>query len=78
MAFKVYRELRQIGLVTSVPAVLFIGPVVGLLIGRWLDQKFVSAPVFTAIFVFLGFVAAAREVTAILRMISKENEKNEK
>lgn len=72
---KVYRELRQIGLLTSIPMILLIAPLIGFFIGHWVDRRFASGVIFTGFFTLLGFIAAAREITAIIQRISRENGK---
>jgi ATP synthase protein I len=73
-----YNRARQIGLLTSIPFLMGVPPVVGLLIGRYLDKKISSAyPVFTIIFMLLGFAAGVREVVLALRKANAPD-RNEK
>ncbi len=67
------RQLKQIGGLTAVPIILLVGPVVGYFIGDWLDRKFQIFPWCTVIFLILGFVAAGREVSRMLKEILRED-----
>ena len=70
-----HSQVRQLGILTTVPVILLAGPAVGFFIGGWIDRKAHSYPWVTFIFTVLGFVAAAREITRLLQEISKDEEK---
>ena len=72
----VYSQVKQLGVLTTIPIILLIGPVIGLFIGKWIDHKAHSYPWFTILFVFLGFFAAGREIARILQMVQKEYNQN--
>lgn len=65
--------LKQIGVLTTVPMLLVLGPVLGFALGGWIDRKFHIYPWFTIIFVALGFVASVREIMRILKEITDED-----
>lgn len=65
--------LKKLGVLTTVPIFLLLGPLVGFLIGHWLDRKTHLYPWFTVIFVVLGFIASGREVVRLLKEIAKDN-----
>ena len=44
-----------------------VPPIAGLLIGRFLDKKFNAYPVFTIVFMLLGFAAGVREVALVIK-----------
>ena len=78
------RDLRQVSLLATVPAMLVAAPLVGFFIGKWLDTKFDSEPTAMTIGVILGFASAGLEVyylvkksSAIEREKEKEKEKDE-
>jgi ATP synthase protein I len=62
-----YRFARQAGMLGTIPFLLAIPPVAGVFIGRWIDGKAGTAPVFLIVFVILGFVAGIREVANVLK-----------
>lgn len=62
-----YNWARQMGLLTTIPFLMAGPPIVGLLIGRYLDKRFDAYPVLTIIFLLLGFVAAVREVALVMK-----------
>jgi ATP synthase protein I len=68
-----YKAVRQAGLLTTIPALLTVAPLVGFFIGRFLDRKFNTDPVLTVVFLVLGFVAAARQVAWILKTANRDD-----
>ena len=72
-----FRQIRQVGVLTTIPIILLIGPTVGYFLGSWLDRKFHIYPWFTIILVGLGFAASGREVMRLLQEIAK-SESSEK
>ncbi len=69
MANRRFSSLRQLGLLTSIPALLVVAPLIGLGLGTLVDRKFHVAPWGTIVGLILGFVAAVREIRAILRRV---------
>lgn len=67
--------MRQVGLLTTIPLLLAVSPIIGYLIGRFLDRKFHTDPILSIIFLVLGFVAGARQVASVVRKASKDYEK---
>lgn len=70
-----YSQVKQLGVLTTVPIILLVGPAVGYFIGAWIDRKAHIYPWVTIILTALGFIAAAREITRLLKQILKD-EKN--
>jgi len=64
-----YSQLKQLGVLTTIPIILLVGPIIGFVIGGWIDRKAHIYPWFTIIFVALGFVAAGREIAHLLKVI---------
>jgi ATP synthase protein I len=62
-----YNWARQMGLLSTIPFLMAVPPIAGLLIGRYLDKRFNAYPVLTIIFLLLGFAAGVREVTLVIR-----------
>ena len=62
-----YRWIRQSGLLATIPFLLAVPPIVGVVIGRWLDERFGTGPLFTVILLIFGFIAGIREVAAVLK-----------
>lgn len=58
---------RQIGLFVTIPFVLAVSPIIGWLIGSWLDKKLDTAPYLMYLFLFIGFVAGFRELYRIIK-----------
>lgn len=69
-----YTRIRQGGLLSTIPFLMAIPPVIGLLIGRYLDDRFDTNPVFTIIFLVFGFAASVREVTNVVRRASEQDD----
>lgn len=65
-----YRLYRQLSLLGIIPAMLAVGPLIGLFAGRWLDEKLGTEPYLMYVLVVLGFVAAGKEVYRIIKRVS--------
>jgi len=70
--------LRQVSLLTAIPALLVIGPLIGLWLGRYLDQRFGTEPYLLVVFVVLGFVASGRETWKLIKLASDTEAHNKK
>jgi len=72
------KNLKQVGLLGAVPALLFAGPIVGYFLGHWLDGVFDTDPVLTTILVFVGFGSAGVEIYRLVKKSSAiEDEEDE-
>ena len=54
-------------MLATIPFLMAVPPVVGLLVGRYLDNRFDTDPIFTIVFLIFGFAAAVREVASVLK-----------
>ena len=63
---------RQIGLLSSIPFILALAPIVGYFLGKFLDQKFRTEPWLSLVLLALGFVAGVRETIKIVKMSQEE------
>ena len=63
-------------MLTAIPIVLLVGPVLGFLGGSWIDRRFGTDPTFLIICLLLGFGASARETYKLIQLASRED--NEK
>ena len=68
--------MRQIGLLTTIPVLLAVSPIIGLLIGRFLDSKLNTEPILTIVFLVCGFIAGAKQTARVIKLSSKEKEKD--
>jgi F0F1-type ATP synthase assembly protein I len=62
----------------AIPSLLVAAPLVGFLLGRWLDRRFATEPKLTILGVLLGFVAAGRETYLILRRVQEMEERDKR
>jgi len=69
-----WKQLKQLGVLTTVPIILLVGPVVGFFLGGWIDRKSHLYPWFTIILIGLGFVASGREVVRLLKEVSESGD----
>ena len=69
-----YSQIRQLGLLASIPALLVIAPLIGLFGGQWVEKKFHLSPWGTIVGLVLGFGAAVRETRAIIRRSQAEDD----
>lgn len=68
-----YAMLRQAGLVTIIPFILLVAPVLGYFIGRFLDSKFHTSFLWI-VFLVLGFAAGVRETYRIIVRVGRETQ----
>lgn len=63
------RQLRQLGIATTIPFVMLAAPAVGYVIGTWLDGRLGTAPTLRAVFVLLGVAAGVYETIQLIRKL---------
>lgn len=68
-----YRLAKIWGLVSFIPVIMAAGPISGYFAGEYLEKKIGFAPYVSISFAALGFIAGAREVIRILRLINKSD-----
>ncbi len=71
-------EFRQLGLLSTIPILLAVGPLVGFFIGRWLDSKFGTAPFLLIVFLIFGFIASGREIYKLVKRAEEEPDEDDK
>ena len=64
---------RQIALLSSIPFILALAPIVGYFLGKFLDQKFRTQPWLSIVLLALGFVAGVRETIKIIKLSQQED-----
>jgi hypothetical protein len=64
---------RQIGLLSAIPFILALAPIVGYFLGTYLDKKFQTEPWLQFILLGLGFIAGVRETVKIVKMAQRED-----
>lgn len=72
---KDYRSVRQVGLLTTIPVMLLSGPLIGFLIGDYIDKRIGTAPWFMVLLVCLGFAASIRQTILIIKKASDNKQK---
>jgi ATP synthase protein I len=70
-----YSMYRQLGIFTTIPIILAVGPILGYFIGNFLDKKLHTEPYLMIVFIFFGFVAAGRGVYNLVKRASQEDKK---
>lgn len=71
-----YRLAKIWGLVSFIPVVMAAGPIAGYFLGEYLEKKFGFAPYISISLSAMGFIAGAREVIRILRLIKKSDKES--
>lgn len=71
------RDLRQVSLLATVPALLIAGPAIGFLIGQWADKKLDTDPYLVIVGIILGFASAGREIYRLVKKSESFEEKND-
>jgi ATP synthase protein I len=72
-----YKQIRIYGLLSSIPGFLVVPPVVGVLVGRWLDDRFHTAPWLLLVFLILGFGAGIRLIMRTPQRVTQIQERDE-
>jgi len=62
-----YSWARQGGLLATIPFLMAVPPILGVVVGRFLDNRFNTNPILTIVFLILGFAASVREVANVLK-----------
>lgn len=57
-----------------IPTVLAAGPIVGFLIGTWIDQSWSTEPWGKTVMSVLGFIAGTKQVLELIKRASKNAE----
>ena len=60
---------QQIGIFTSIPMLLLVNAGVGYFIGNWLDKKFHTQTILTAVCVLVFMGMAFREIFSLLKKL---------
>ena len=63
---------RAVMSLATIPFFLGVAPVIGWLIGRWVDGKAGTDPVFQAVGVAFGIAAAIRETVRVVRRAQRD------
>jgi ATP synthase protein I len=66
-----YSTYRQIGILTTIPILMMVAPVLGVLIGIFLDKKLGTNPWLMIVFTCLGLAAAGKGVYDLIKKASK-------
>ena len=61
------RRIRDVGIYTTIPMMLMVGPVLGYFLGHWAAGRWGHAPAFEAGGVALGLLAAFRQVWLLIK-----------
>jgi F0F1-type ATP synthase assembly protein I len=71
-----YRGLKQVSLLTAIPVLLVIGPIIGWWFGSFLDRRWGTSPYLMMVFIVLGFVASGRETWKLIKLASGPDNRN--
>jgi F0F1-type ATP synthase assembly protein I len=66
-----YSTYRQIGILTTIPMLMAVGPILGYYIGNFLDKTMGTAPYLMLVFIFLGFAASGKGVYDMIKRASQ-------
>lgn len=73
---KIDRDIKQISLLATVPAIMLAAPAVGFFIGKWADGKWETEPTLQIIGAMLGFGAAGIETYSLIKKASALEKKS--
>jgi F0F1-type ATP synthase assembly protein I len=66
------RLIRQIGLLTIIPILLAVGPLVGMFLGNLLDEWLGTEPYLMWVLIAMGFIASGKEVFRLIKKASED------
>lgn len=72
-----FEGVRQAGLLSTIPALLVISPLLGFFIGRFLDGKLNTDPVLTIVLLILGFTAGAIQIARVVRLANRDSDEKD-
>ena len=64
---------RQIGVLSAIPFILALAPIIGYFLGKYLDKKFRTEPWLSFVLLGLGFVAGVRETIKLVQLAQRED-----
>ena len=66
-----YSTYRQIGILTTIPILMMVAAILGVLIGKFLDKKLGTDPYLMIVFTCLGLAAAGKGVYDLIKKAGK-------
>ena len=70
------KDVRQLALLSVVPAIMVVAPFVGFFIGDWADGKFGTEPFLTILGLILGFASAGKEIYRVIKRVTQSKDEN--
>lgn len=70
-----YSSYKQVAILTTLPIILAVGPILGYFLGNYLDKKLNTSPYLMILFIIFGFVASGKQVYSMVVRSLKEMEK---
>ena len=70
-----YSSYKQVAILTTLPIILAAGPILGILLGNYLDKKLNTSPYLVILFLIFGCVASGRQVYKMIIRSMQEMEK---
>ena len=70
------KDLRQLALLSVIPALMIVAPLVGFFIGNWADGKFGTEPFLTILGLILGFASAGKEIYKLIKRVSQSKDEH--
>ncbi len=61
------------GSIATIPMVFAVGPIIGFLIGSWIDQKWQTDPWGKILLSLLGFIASVKQVIRLIKTATKNS-----
>ena len=70
--------LRQAAVLSAIPGFLVVPPVAGVLLGRWLDARYHTAPWLLLVFLLLGFGSGIRLTVRTLKIAREMQDEDQR
>ncbi len=68
---ELYKQIKIIGIIFSIPMTLAAGPISGYYLGDFLEKKFSLSFYFPLIFAGIGFIGSIIEIIRIIKLAIK-------
>ena len=70
-----YSSYKEVAILTTLPIILAVGPILGYFLGNYLDKKLNTSPYLMIAFIIFGFIASGKQVYSMVVRSLREMEK---
>jgi len=70
-----YSSYKQVAVLTTLPIILMAGPILGILLGNYLDKKLNTSPYLMILVFIFGCAASGRQVYNMVKWLQRMEKK---